>query len=104
MKLLSHVRTLGVRPETVIAMVVADSIWKKYGAEAVITSLIDSEHSRNSLHYSGQAFDLRSRNLTKPSPLMNAVAELKEALGKDFDVVLERDHVHVEFQPHRGYQ
>lgn len=68
------------------------------GRNAVITSARDGKHMVGSLHFVGRAIDLRTRDM----PLMGsaAIAEsLREVLGKDFDVVLEKDHIHLEYDP-----
>lgn len=70
----------------------------------VITSGRDGDHSTNSLHYVGQALDLRGNNITDAQG--NALDEyLSNALGQDYDVIFEtfadptRDHLHIEFDP-----
>ena len=68
------------------------------GREAIITSALDGKHSTNSLHYSGNAIDLRTRDL--PILLKHHYWQLlRDRLGDDFDVVKEATHVHVEFDP-----
>lgn len=71
--------------------------------EAVITSTYDGNHSPGSLHYQNRAFDVRlpsrigrnnSTDLDK-----EAYVKIKEALGKDFDVILEDTHIHIEYDP-----
>lgn len=92
------VTCFGVRPETVLGMNIADSVYRKHGLEMTITSITEGKHSRGSLHYSGGAFDTRTRNI--PPHLMDVIHEdLKSALGKEFDVVNEINHFHIEFQP-----
>lgn len=71
-----------------------DHIFMKYGVEAVITSGKDSVHGDNSKHYLGLAIDLRTYHV-----LDRIVQDLKNHLGKDYDVVLEKDHIHVEYDP-----
>ncbi|MCS3827449.1 hypothetical protein GGP85_002919 [Salinibacter ruber] len=63
----------------------------------VITSAADGKHSTGSLHYSGEALDLRIWNLPTPAQ----VAErLQQELGPDYDVVHhEGSHIHVEYDP-----
>ena len=105
MKLKPGVRVLGIRPEVVIAMVVANGIWARNGAELVVTSAIDGAHMRASKHYTGCAVDLRTHGLTAPE---EAVKGLKEALGDDYDVILEgrgdpNEHCHEEFDPKLPY-
>lgn len=99
MRIKSGVRLLGLRPEVVLALQVADTILALSGADLVVTSAIDGTHTRASLHYTGCAVDLR-RPAIRAAEI---VQELKEALGADFDVILETDHVHCEFQPKAGY-
>lgn len=95
-------RIFGMRPEMVLAYVIADRIYQRHGADAVITSLIDDKHSKGSFHYNGLGMDLRTKNLN--SSQVHIVHEkLKHALGPDFDVILESHHIHVEFQPKEPY-
>ncbi len=77
--------------QCLLAMQAAD--WLMEG-NLVITSVSEGKHSAGSLHYVGHAFDMRL-----PGDPDTFVADLKEALGDEFDVVLEGDHVHVEYQP-----
>lgn len=62
----------------------------------VITSIRDGLHSPGSLHYEGNAFDLR---LPSKSRITKIVAALRRELGSPYDVVLERTHIHIEFDP-----
>ena len=65
---------------------------------AIITSARDGEHSEGSLHYEGKAIDLRTRDLPK-ALIEELAADLAAGLGTAWDVVIEDDHVHVEFDP-----
>ncbi len=66
--------------------------------DAIITSGRDGTHGPRSLHYFGRALDLRIRHLS--DGLAKTIRdEIKNALGIDFDVVLESDHIHVEYDP-----
>lgn len=76
------------------AAAIADSVYKKHGAEAVVTSAKDGEHSQHSLHYEGLAIDLRTRNVPDPEAVR---AELQEELGPDYAVIFEGDHIHVQY-------
>jgi len=101
MKLKPGVRLLGIRPELVVALLIADGLFREAGAECVITSCIDGKHSRGSKHYSGCAFDLRTHSLSNPSA---TAMTLQVRLGSDFDVILEdasgpNQHIHVEYDP-----
>jgi hypothetical protein len=68
------------------------------GKPATITSAREGNHSENSLHYTGEAIDLRIWYLT-PRQRRIYVDDLKWVLGDDFDVVLEKNHIHVEYDP-----
>lgn len=95
-----RVNSNGIRPELVLALVIADQVYNDNGKNLVITSLNDSQHSKTSLHYSGAAADLRINYFTK-SQSMKVVRDLRTRLNADYDVVLEENHIHLEFQPKR---
>ena len=78
------------------AALVAETVYRKFGAEAVITSGREGKHRQGSLHYKGLALDFRTSNVRHP---IEVIAALKQALGPDYDAVLEPDHVHVEYDP-----
>ncbi len=92
------VKARGLQPEIALAVAEAREIYRGMGVEIVITSLLDGKHSKKSLHYKGLAVDLRTRHLS-PSDRALVMARLREALGDEYDVVLESDHLHVEFDP-----
>ena len=86
----------GLTPQMAIAYTIATKCYGQY--DCVITSANDSKHGPNSLHYKGCALDLRTRHINGQG-LQLVVDKLKEALGEQFDVVLEADHIHLEYQP-----
>jgi hypothetical protein len=89
----------GLAPQMAIAYCIALDVYReKVGAHCVITSGSDGKHGPNSLHYSGKALDLRTNSL-RPEQVHPVYVSLKTALGTQFDVVLEDDHIHVEFDP-----
>ena len=98
MKIKPGVNILGLKPETIIGAIIVNDYFNEIGKEFVITSAIDSKHKWGSLHYQGLAFDVRTRHLD-PDKLSGIVIELKSRLAGLFDVVLESDHIHVEYQP-----
>lgn len=67
----------------------------------VITSWMDGKHINGSKHFSGLALDFRTRILTE-SEKHRFTQALRDELGRDFDVVLESDHLHVEYDPKRS--
>ncbi len=89
----------GITPQLAIAYTIASWIYSnKAGARCIITSGSDGKHGPNSLHYQGKALDLRTYHL-RPDQVHPIYLSLKECLGEQFDVVLEQDHIHLEFQP-----
>lgn len=91
----------GIRPELLFALLVADGVWRDLSLpELTVTSLLDGEHSRNSLHYLGCAADLRTRNIS-PYQIPQVIGRLKERLGDTYDIIAETNHIHVEYQPHK---
>ena len=72
-----------------------DKIFLVLGHVPTITSVNDGQHMQGSKHYSNEAVDLRTRDLPVTS-LPKLCNDLKRVLGPDYDVVLEKDHVHVE--------
>lgn len=93
------VRAIGIQAVTVYGMALAESAVKRVTAmEMVVTSVTEGKHQLGSLHYKGLAFDLRISAWT-PSMVDNVVIAIKKALGPDWDVVLETDHVHIEHDP-----
>jgi len=101
LKLKHSVIPQGVRPEILLAVMVADSVYHAFGHECVVTSLLDGTHSRTSLHYTGCAVDLRTRNVPSVEQQQKITEALRKALTADYDVVLESDHIHIEYQPKR---
>jgi len=95
----SSARITGVRPETLFAMRVAEGVFedRKLGL-MTITSCADGKHSPGSRHYTGGAFDIRTRDI--PQDQWQIVAgDIRERLGSEFDVVVEKDHLHIELDP-----
>jgi hypothetical protein len=98
-RLKEGVRVEGVRPETVLAILIAIPIFGKYGSPLVITSLVDGKHSPTSRHYVGLAVDFRIWYIETHE--QQVTQELQKALGADYSVRLEEDHIHVSFKPRR---
>lgn len=87
----------------VLAIVVIEGAYRDSGIPlCTITSGLDGKHMRGSKHYTGDAFDVRTNNVPteKLAPLKSLIAE---RLTSDFDVILESDHFHIEFDPKTPY-
>lgn len=88
----------GVTPKNlVIAAALANAAWD-LPFDVVITSGTDGTHMKGSKHYSGNALDVRTSNIPKDW-LKVYIDRVKNRLGPDYDLVLEVDHLHVEYDP-----
>jgi len=83
----------GLKPQMLNCVDICNDVFHKQGADCTITSTTDGKHMKKSLHYKGLAIDLRTWHL---NDVESIAAKLRDALGKDFDVVVESDHIHVE--------
>lgn len=89
----------GLVPQLAVALITINEIYQDHGIrDVVITSGDDRHHSKGSKHYDGAAIDLRVWGLTHPECVAD---EIQAALGMDFDVVFEDDHIHLEWHPKR---
>ena len=97
MKIKPSVDLRGIKPELVVAMILCEPVVSRH-AEFVVTSVCDGKHMARSKHYEGLAMDIRTREI-QPEMLKPCLEEIKQALGPQYDVVLEGDHIHIEFDP-----
>jgi len=72
-----------------------DKLLSGFDQELVITSTFEGNHGAGSLHYSNDAFDVRYPD----PPVEELISLICVNLGMDFDVVMEKHHVHIEFDP-----
>ena len=98
MQIKEGVRLTGLKPEIVLAASVADSVYKQYGQELVITSGIEGSHSKTSRHYLGYAIDCRTHYFTE-NQIPKIQQDLVNALGSDYYVQYEGNHFHIQFSP-----
>lgn len=98
LKLKHDVTLNGMQPEMLLAVQVVHSVYSALGVDGcVITSVTDGEHSPGSLHYVGYAVDFRIPSDRRVARQLSG--GIANALTREFDVVLESDHLHIEFQP-----
>ena len=89
------VRFKDAKQAIVFATIVAEQVYVKYGYQFVITSWNDGKHMANSFHYKDSAFDCRTRHVS-PGHLHKIKDEIANTLPDGFDVILEKDHTHIE--------
>ena len=104
MKQKEGVSIKGIQPEVIYGLLVAETVFTETGYDLIITSICDSKHGVNSLHYKGLAFDLRSKHLPTEIIKKYLLECLKKCFGKEWDVILEdlggdNEHYHLEFDP-----
>lgn len=107
MKLKPGVKLTDLQPQLALAALIVDACYRERGLPCVITSANDSTHSANSWHYKGRALDFRTHYEALNGQEMALLAEVKEALGAEFDVVMEgvgtpQEHLHIEWEGDRN--
>jgi hypothetical protein len=91
----------GVKPEILTAMLVANAIMARANQPFVVTSCTEAVHSPGSKHYVGYAFDFRLSSLGDAAN-KDILAKMKASLTEEYDVILEENHFHVEFDPKKA--
>ena len=78
---------------------IVNSIYAEYNTEVVITSCMGGHHMKGSKHYHNpsDAIDIRTRNLDNQKEKEIVAREIQEAIGNDYFVLLEVDHIHIQF-------
>jgi len=95
----------GVAREIWYAIGVANALRLRAGLPGVtVCAMKDGQHKRQSLHASGFAVDLRTRDLSVDTALDWSRRVALELDGQGFDVVLETatPHLHIEYDPKPG--
>ena len=91
----------GLRPEIVLAAVVALEVFRSHQIKLILAHGTNGAHKRGSIHYSGNAIDIHWDKLWGDETKARLVeADLAQSLGPFYDVIWEGgNHFHVEFQP-----
>jgi hypothetical protein len=98
MKFKQGIKIAGVCPELLMGLMVVNHIFAyEFNVDMVITACTDGVHRTGSKHYVGQAVDIRISNISDPVGVVN---RLKFELDGLFDIVLEKDHIHFEYDQH----
>ncbi|MDI6756391.1 MAG: hypothetical protein QME32_00040 [Endomicrobiia bacterium] len=84
-----------------IESIVNDTFNAIAGRNGIVTFTTNGEHGSNSRHYSGNAVDLRTKDLAASQ--INRITEmLKSKLGENYDTIYEKGeepHIHIEYDP-----
>ena len=91
------VRVQGLQPEMLLALFVAESAFAAKAIQLVVTSALEGHHSARSKHKLGYAVDLRTRDMPPGDTALNLAGQIKSALGNEYYVLLESDHIHIQF-------
>jgi hypothetical protein len=81
-------------------LVIAQIVFDEYAKESVIpwvTSACDGQHMDGSCHYTGLGWDFRIWGLENPKKTAEAIKIRAQEVDYHYDVVLERDHLHTEY-------
>ena len=92
------VRLDNLTPQMVLAALIVREVFRAYMLEATITSGSEGTHKSGSLHSQGNALDFRTHALT-PLKIESLAAQIRDRLGNLYDVVIEPNHLHVEYDP-----
>ena len=86
-----------LKPEMLHCLDVVGDFFDEKHLQLVITSTTDGMHSSYSHHYKGLALDIRTWNI--PDDRVIFVRDLQSALGKNYQVIDEGTHIHIEYDP-----
>lgn len=91
----------GLRPELLFGMMIANEVFENMDELLVITEVVARRSQTWSYHPAGFAFDCR---LPEEENVDVLGAVLRESLGEEWDVVVENNHIHVEYEVRRAHR
>lgn len=95
---LPGVNLIGLHPKMQLCNCILTVLYYQFDQVLVITSAVDGVHTKGSLHPKGRACDYRIWYFTEEQ-LEELVRAINKALGPGYDVVMEADHLHIEYDP-----
>lgn len=96
------IKVLGtVRPKNLVIMAACANVAEEMAITTVITCGINGKHKNNSLHYNGNALDIRSKDIVHK---MIFLSRVMKRLGLGYEGFLEaegtnNEHFHIEYDP-----
>ncbi len=100
MKVKRGVSLRGIKWQIFLACIVAESVYNRSGYELIITSGSEGIHKFDT-HADGWGVDWRTQ-FVPPIPVdvqKAIVKQIQDELGSEYDVILESDHIHCEYDP-----
>ncbi len=91
------VTLVGLQPEALVGIDRCLTVFHVKGLKMTLTSCRDSHHGRYSHHYKGLAWDIRTWDIA--DSIDKYVEDIQAALGVDYQVFNETDHIHCEYDP-----
>jgi len=97
-------RATGIKPEIVCVIPIIIEVLRNHNHPFLITALTDGQHMMGSMHHLGLAVDVDFQQRRFSPETGEIIAnDLEVALGPDYDVVFEKHHFHIEYDP-KTYQ
>ncbi|MDI6808950.1 MAG: hypothetical protein QME66_08225 [Candidatus Eisenbacteria bacterium] len=93
--------TMFLEPVLRIISAVCKHYWASGDPTVRLTSGIEGEHGENSYHYSMCAFDFDVVQPKRPTDVQGTYAKIRAELGPEYDVLVEGNHLHVEWNKPR---
>ena len=100
------VSLVGLKPQMVLALVIVEKIYDRYGVDLVITSGCEGKHKTGSLHPLGLAVDVRKRDFASTLVVEAVVEEMQVKLNGragnqygEYDITISPFNIHMEFDP-----
>lgn len=87
----------GVAPRNLIIAAAIANVAEELKMTLWITSGIDGAHMVGSKHYIGEALDMRRSNLVGKEDFV--IDKIQKRLGKNYQIILEKTHIHIEYDP-----
>ena len=97
-KIKKGVSILGLKPEIILGFVIIKSAFNRHGYVCRLTSGVDGKHMNHSHHKKGLAIDIGIRGVPRDE-LEKIINECYECLGDEFQLIVEGNHIHCEFDP-----
>lgn len=95
MKVLNGQFVEKLRPEILLALRLMDDMYAGIGEVLLVTWCEGGKHMEGSLHYKRRAFDVSMGEVYREG----VVERMRKVLGVDYDVVVEKTCIHVEWDP-----